>query len=457
MSVVIRGGTVVNSDWSGPADVRIEVQRVTAVGEGLAEPGDTVLDATGCFVMPGGIDPHTHIEMPAGGGTFNADDWYSGTAAAVAGGTTAVLDMITQDRGGSLGEALADWRRRAEARAVCDFGFHMGVIDARPEVLAEMASVVADGVPSFKIYLAYKGRIMIDDADAFRIMREAGRLGALTLVHAENGELVDLLIREAMAAGRTEPGLHPTCRPAVGEGEATHRAIQLARIAGAPVYIVHVSCREALEAVARARQQGQSVWAETCAHYLILTDEEYRRPGFEAAPYVLSPPLRPAADQAALWAGLADGTLDLVATDHCPWNLNGQKDQGRHDFSKMPNGGPGIEERMALLWTYGVEAGRWTPGQFVARTSTRAARIFGMETKGAVAPGMDADLSVWDPAVRRTLSVKAQHSRVDHSLYEGIDVSGQCRFTLVRGRVAAREGRPVADAGWGRFVHRAGR
>lgn len=441
--LVIRGGTVVNAGGRCEADVRIEGGRMVAVGVDVKQPGDQVLDAAGCYVMPGGIDPHTHIEMPVGDGEFNADDWFSGTAAALAGGTTCVIDMITPE--GSLGAALQDWRTRAARKAVCDYSFHMGVIDAA--TIPQMAGVVVQGVPSFKIYLAYKHRLMVDDAAAFRIMREAGRLGAWTLVHAENGDLIDLLTAEARAAGRLGAGVHGETRPPAGEGEAAHRAIQLARLAEAPVYIVHVSCAEALAAVADARRRGWRVAGEACVHHLLLTDEEYRRPGFEAAPYVLSPPLRDRTHVDALWRGLTAGDLDTTATDHCPWHLHGQKDRGEHDFSLIPNGAGSVEERLALLWTHGVAAGRWTPEQFVARTSANAARIFGLTSKGAVAPGYDADVVVWDPAIRRTLSARTQRSRCDHSIWEGMAVTGGPRYVLVRGN-------PAPPPGWGRFQQR---
>jgi dihydropyrimidinase len=454
MGTVIRGGMVVNADGRRQADVRIEGERVVAVGLSVIQAGDDLLDATDCYVMPGGIDPHTHIEMPAGDLGYNADDWYSGTAAAVAGGTTCVIDMITPDRGGTLQGALSDWQRRAAGKAVTDYGFHMGVIEARDEVLNEMKMIVAAGVPSFKLYLAYKDRLMVDDGAAYQIMREAGRLGAWSLVHAENGDLIDRLIKEARAAGRLHAGVHPTCRPPIGEGEATNRALALARLADAPVYIVHVSCQEALGAIRRARQDGQVVGAEACTHHLILTDREYERTGFAAAPYVMSPPLRSPAHLQALWRGLDEGALDLVATDHCPWNVGGQKDRGKDDFSQIPNGGPGIEERMALLWTFGVASGRWTPESFVAHTSARAAALFGLTTKGEVKVGFDADIIVWDPQVKRTLTAQTAHSRVDHSMYEGMPVVGQARYVTNRGKVVALEGKPLACAGWGRFLHR---
>lgn len=434
MPLIIRGGTVVTEAAQCEADVRIEGERIVAVGRSLAQPGDRELDATGCFVMPGGIDPHTHIEMPAGDLGRTADDWHSGTAAAVEGGTTCVLDMITPEPGSTLAAALYDWRRRASAGAVCDYSFHMGVLDARTDILEEMVAIVAAGVPSFKLYLAYKGRLMIDDGAAFRIMREAGRLGAWSLVHAENGDLIEALIAEAKAAGRLGASEHGATRPPVAEGEATHRAIQLARAAEAPVYIVHVTCREALEPIREARRKGWAVAGEACAHHLTLTDEQ------QGLPYVLSPPLRAREHVDALWDAYDDGTLTITATDHCPWNLKGQKERGREDFTRIPNGAPGIQERMALLWTHGVATGRWTPSQFVARTASEAARIFGLSAKGQIHPGYDADIVVWDPHVSRTLSAATQRSLVDHSLFEGMVVQGQPRYVLVRGAVAREPG-----------------
>ncbi len=455
MESVIRGGTVVTAAASFSADVRVAGGHITAVGQVPPQPGDHVLDAGGCLVMPGGIDPHTHLEMPAGEIT-TADDWYSGTAAAAAGGTTCVLDMITQERGAGLQTALAQWQERAAGKACIDYSFHMGIIDPRAEVLAELPAVVAAGVPSVKIYLAYKGRIMVNDGEAFRIMRAAAGSGALTLVHAENGEVIEVLQAEARAAGRLQPGRHGAARPPLTEAEATVRALALAEMAAAPVYIVHVTCAAALAPIRAARLAGRPVWAEACVPHLMLTDREYQQPGFAAAPYVLSPPLRPESDRRALWDGLAEGTLDLVATDHCPWHLHGHKDRGREDFTCMPNGAPGIEERLALLWTHGVAAGAWRPSEFVARTSTRAARIFGLyPQKGTVQIGADADLVVWDPAPRRALSACTQHSRVDHCLYEGMEVQGLARYVLARGRLVAGEGKPTGDAaGWGRQATR---
>lgn len=451
MALLIRGGTLLTPAGPVDADLRIEGGRITALGEGLAAPGDQSLDAGGCLVLPGGIDPHTHIEMPAGA-EYNADDWYSGTAAALAGGTTTVLDMITPDRGGTLRAALQDWQARAAAWAACDYSFHMGLIEDSPALLAEMGEVVRAGVPSFKIYLAYKGRLQIDDGAAFRILRRAGELRALTLAHCENGEVIETLIAGARARGDLAPGVHPRVRPAAAEGEATARCIALAAMAGAPLYVVHVTCADALAAVRRAREAGQAVCGEVCTHHLVLTEAEYERPGFAAAPYVLSPPLRSAADVAALREGLARGWLQTVATDHCPWHLQGQKNRGRDDFTAIPNGAGGIQERLGLLFHHLGDLG-WE--RLAAVSAANAARIFGLwPKKGSLLPGADADVLVWDPAQAQTYSAATQVSRVDHSIYEGFRVQGAPRFVLQRGRLAVSEGKVLAEPGWGRFLAR---
>lgn len=456
MSVLIRGGTVVTPEAVFPGDVRLAGGRIVEVSPRLLDPGgDTMYDATGCYVIPGGIDPHTHLEMPAGELGRNADDWYSGTAAAVLGGTTTVIDMITPERDQTLTAALQDWHDRARRGAVCDYSFHMGIVRVDDAILREMEDVVAAGVPSFKIYLAYKGRIMLEDADAFQVLRRAGEIGALTLVHAENGDVIHFLVEEARSQGLRHAGMHAATRPAVLEGEATGRALALARLAGAPIYIVHVTCREALAAIRFARNHGEPVWAEACAPHLILTDAVYQLPGFAAAPYVLSPPLRSEADREALWEALEDGTLHCTATDHCPWHLKGQKDRGETDFSLIPNGAGGIEERLALLWTWGVEGRGWSLQDFVARTSSHAARIFGLyPRKGCLVPGADADVVVWDPTVSRTLSAATQASRADHCIYEGVTVRGAPRFVFLRGQLAAQEGRLQVDAGAGAWLPR---
>jgi dihydropyrimidinase len=453
--MIIRGGTVVTAEGRCTADVQIKDGRITAVGLGLQSAGDPALDASGCYVLPGAIDPHTHIEMPAGGGTFNADTWHSGTVAAAFGGTTTVLDMITPEQGGSLAEALADWQGRAGPEAVVDYGFHMGIIDPRSQVLAEIPAMVAAGVPSFKLYLAYPGRLMLEDRDAFRAMQAVARADGLVLVHAENGGVIEVLVAQALAHGHTDPRYHAETRPAVLEAEATARACRLAELAGTRLYMVHVTCREALAEVARARHRGQSVLAETGTHYLLFTAADLdREEAFDGARWVLSPGLRTAEDQFALWQALGDGKLDTVASDHCPWML-AQKRLGLKRFDLIPNGIPGVEERLPFLYTYGVELGGLSLEQLVALTSTNPARIFGLYPhKGRIAPGADADLVVWDPAGSAAWTALAHHCGCDHSPYEGMTVHGRTRHVLVRGRPVVRDGEFVGEAGYGRFVRR---
>jgi dihydropyrimidinase len=450
---IIAGGTVVTAAGRWVADVRIEGAVVTAIGADLREPGDEVLDAGGCFVLPGAIDPHTHIELPLGNNAYNADTWFTGTAAAAFGGTTTVIDMVTQERGASLQAALADWQHRAHPQAVVDYSFHMGIIDPRPEVLGEIPALVQAGVPSFKLYMAYKGRLMLNDAALFTTMRTVGQSGGMVLVHAENGEVIDTLVAEAVAAGETTPRHHALTRPAATEAEATGRACHLARLAEVPLYVVHVTCREALEAIAHARQLGQPVLAETCTHYLLFTADDLARPHFEGAKWVLSPPLRKPGDQQALWKALGTA-IEVVASDHCPWTLT-QKAQGRERFDLIPNGAPGVEERLPFLYTYGVQRGAITLEELVAVTATNPARIFGLyPRKGTIAPGSDADIAVWDPAVRRTWSAASHHCGADNTPYKGMTVHGAVRHLLVRGRDIIRQGELVAAAGCGTFLER---
>ncbi len=457
MGWVVQGGTVVTACGLFRADVRVEGEQVEAVGRAVRQPGDRVLDAGGCYVLPGGVDPHTHIEMPAGDGSYNADTWYTGTVAAAWGGTTTVIDMITPQRGGTLADALEDWRRRAAAGAVVDYGFHMGIISATPSVLDEIPEMVRAGVPTFKLYLAYRSRgLMLEDGDVLRVLRAVAQAGGMALVHAENGDVIDQLVAEAVARGETAPRYHATTRPAAAEAEATARACRLAEIAGAPLYVVHVTCRESLEEILRARGRGQRVWAETCTHYLLFTESDLDRPGFAGAAWVLSPPLRAEADREALWQALARGELQVVASDHCPWTVT-HKQRGRERFDLIPNGAPGVEERLPFVYTYGVLAGRLSLEAMVARLSTEPARRFGLyPRKGTVAPGCDADLVVWDPAPQRTWSAAAHHCGADLTPYEGMQVQGTVRHVLVRGRPVVRDGAFAGQAGYGAFVARQG-
>jgi dihydropyrimidinase len=453
MAKLIAGGTVVTAAGRMLADVRIEGSVVTAVGASLRARGDEVIDAEGCYVLPGGIDAHTHVELPTGGGAHNADTWHTGTVAAAFGGTTTVLDMITQERGGSLAGALADWQRRAAGQAVVDYGFHMGMIDPRPEVLAEIPEILAAGVPSFKLYTAYRGRLMLGDAELFAVMRAVGQAGGMVLVHAENGDVIDTLVAEAVARGETAPRHHALTRPAAAEAEATARACRLAELAGVPLYVVHVTCREALAEIQHARQRGQHVLAETCTHYLLFTADDLARPHFEGAKWVLSPPLRKDADRQALWEALG-ATVDVLASDHCPWTLE-QKARGRERFDLIPNGAPGVEERLPFLYSYGVARGGLTLEDFVAVTSTNPAKIFGLyPRKGTIAAGSDADIVVWDPGASAVWSAARHHCGSDNTPYEGLKVEGAARHVLVRGQPVIRNGRLAAQAGSGTFLPR---
>ncbi|MDF2626819.1 MAG: dihydropyrimidinase [Symbiobacteriaceae bacterium] len=454
MATIIAGGTVVTAAGRMLADVKVEGARVTAIGAGLRTAGDEIIDATGCYVLPGAIDPHTHIELPTGGGQHNADTWHSGTVAAAFGGTTTVIDMITQEKGGTLADALADWRRRAGPAAVVDYGFHMGIIDVSPPVLDEIDLMMREGVTSFKLYTAYRNRLMLDDAHLFAVMRRVAAANGLVLIHAENGDVIDTLVAEAVARGDVAPQFHALTRPAAAEAEATARACRLAELAGARLYVVHVTCREALAEIEAARRRGQPVWAETCTHYLFFTADDLARPDFEGAKWVLSPALRTPEDREVLWTSLTH-SVEVVASDHCPWT-NAQKAKGWERFDLIPNGAPGLEERLPFLYTYGVVEGRLTLEELVAVTSTNPAKIFGLyPRKGTIAPGSDADLVIWDPHINRTWSAKSHHCGSDNTPYEGMWVSGGVRHLLVRGRPVITGGALAAGTeGWGTYLER---
>ncbi len=453
-TLLIANGTVVTATRSIQADVLVEGEHVREVGPGLGGRADRTIDAGGRLVLPGGVDVHTHLDMPAGDFT-SSDDFETGSIAAAHGGTTCLIDYATQVRGERLHDALGAWMRRAEGRAVVDFGFHMTITDLTDEVEGEMDDLVALGVPSFKVMMAYRGRLMLDDGSIYRVLRRTAGNGGVVCLHAENGDVIDVLVREALRSGHREPKYHALTRPAELELEATRRGLQLAALAGAPLYVVHVSAGETAEVIAAARAAGQAVRGETCPQYLCLTDEAYREPGFGAAKYVMSPPLRSRASQERLWQALAGGGLQTVATDHCPFNMAGQKDRGRDDFSKIPNGAPGIETRMSLLFDAGVRTGRLSINRFVDLTATAPARLFGLfPRKGTIAPGSDADLVIFDPDRRVTLSAATLHMRVDHSPYEGRTVTGAPDTVLSRGRVMVDQGRFVGARGAGCFLPR---
>lgn len=451
MSTVIRGGTIVTADLSYQADVLIEGGRIAAIGQGLV--GDTVLDAGGCLIMPGGIDPHTHLEMPFMG-TYSADDFESGTRAALAGGTTMVVDFALPSPGQGLLDALQMWDNKS-GRAHCDYSYHMAVTWWGQQVFDEMQAVVDRGITSFKHFMAYKGALMVNDDELFASFRRVGDLGGVAMVHAENGDVVAELSARLLAEGNTGPEAHAYSRPPQVEGEATNRAIMVADMAGVPLYVVHVSCEDSHEAIRRARAQGKRVWGEPLIQHLTLDESEYFNADWDhAARRVMSPPFRNKQHQDSLWAGLQSGSLSVVATDHCAFTTD-QKRTGIGDFTKIPNGTGGLEDRMPMLWTHGVGTGRLTPNEFVAVTSTNIAKILGMyPKKGAVLVGSDADLVVWDPEATKTITASAQQSAIDYNVFEGQTVKGLPRFTLTRGVVAVTEGKVDSREGHGEFVAR---
>jgi dihydropyrimidinase len=451
MSTVIKGGTIVTHDLTYRADVLIEGDRIAAIGPDLA--GDTVLDASGCYVMPGGIDPHTHLEMPFMG-TYSSDDFESGTRAALAGGTTMVIDFALPAPGQGLLDALAMWHNKS-GRANCDYSYHMAVTWWGEKVFDDMAEVVDRGITSFKHFMAYKGALMVNDDELYSSFQRVRDLGAIAMVHAENGDVVAELSAQLLAKGNTGPEAHAYSRPAQVEGEATNRAIMIADMAGAPLYVVHTSCEDSHEAIRRARQQGKRVWGEPLIQHLTLDESAYFNPDWDhAARRVMSPPFRNKAHQDSLWAGLSAGSLSVVATDHCAFTT-AQKRHGVGDFTKIPNGTGGLEDRMPMLWTHGIATGRITMNEFVAVTSTNAAKIFGMyPRKGAVAVGADADLVVWDPAKEKVITAKSQQSAIDYNVFEGQRVTGLPRFTLTRGQVAVQDGEMRCEEGHGAFVAR---
>ncbi len=452
--MLIRNAAIVTAGDVFTADVLVWGETVAAIGRALPSEGRQVIDATGKLLMPGGIDVHTHLDMPLGD-TASTDDFKTGHIAAACGGTTTHIDFATQEKGQTLAQALETWHLRAEGKACIDYGFHIAVTDWTDEVAASLPDLIHAGVTSLKLYMAYKGRLMMNDAVILRALQIAAEADLLVMIHAENGDVIDLLTAQLLAAGHTAPRYHAESRPAIAEAEATHRAIALAGIAGAPVYIVHLSCAQALDAVRHARHRGLPVYAETCPQYLTFTAEDLARPNFEGAKFVCSPPLRTRADQEALWRGLALGDLQVVATDHCPWNFHGHKDRGKSDFSRILNGLPGIEERMKILYTYGVATGRLSLPQFVALTAATPAKLFGIyPRKGTIAPGSDADLVLWDPEARGAISVRTQHSRVDHTPYEGIPCRGRPDRVWVRGRLVVEGGAWVGKTGQGEFLKR---
>lgn len=458
MSVIIKGGRIVTAADSYVGDIYIEDETVSVIGRSLDVQADKVIDASGKYVLPGCIDPHTHVEFPFGG-TITCDTWTSATVAAAFGGTTSLVDFCAQTPGESLGSALEDWHAKVERnKPVIDVGFHMAITDlSDPARMDELKKVVEDeGVTSYKLFMAYKGAVMIDDETLFRVMLQARDTGALVMVHAENGDSIDVMVKNALAEGKTDPRWHAATRPPATEGEATNRAIQLAHVADAPLYVVHVSCKEAIEPVAAAREKGWNAWGETCTQYLFTDETDLERPDFEGAKYVYTPPPRPKENQDHLWKALETGVLSMISTDHCPFNWDGQKTLGKGDFSKIPNGGPGIENRLHMIHNFGVRTGRLSMNRMVELLSTAPARFFGLyPRKGTIAVGSDADLVVFDPEKEITISARDHHSLVDYNLYEGTQITGAPETVLVRGQVIVEDDELVAEPGAGRFVKRA--
>jgi len=432
----------------------IEDGKVSVIGAALSMEADKVIDASGKLVIPGGIDPHTHMELPFGG-TAASDDFRTGTIAAAHGGTTTIIDFAVQYQGESLIQAVDNWHKKAEGKTAIDYGFHLITTDLPDERVPEMRQLINEGVMSFKLFMAYPGVFLVDDATIFRAMRNASKWGGLICMHAENGIVINEIIKHALAEGKTAPKYHALTRPTKAEAEGVHRAIAIAEMAEAPVYIVHLSCADALEEVREARDAGLPAYAETCPQYLFLDYSLYEREGFEGAKWVMTPPLREKWNQDKLWQGLQGNDLQVISTDHCPFCMKEQKELGRDDFTKIPNGGPGVEHRMSLIYNGGVAGGRISLNRFVELTSTSAAKLFGLfPRKGTIAVGSDADIVIFDPNEEMTISAATHHMNVDYSAYEGMKVKGVTKTVLSRGRVVIEDGKYIGKPGDGQFLKR---
>ncbi len=461
-SLLIKNAHIVTATDQYEADIYVENETIHAIGKDLcasssaAKAATQVIDAKGAYVFPGGIDAHTHMDLPFMG-TSSSDDFESGTLAGLHGGTTTIIDFAIQTQGSSLNAALNQWHEKADGKSVGDYAFHMAVTDFNPKTRAEIKEIVEKkGISSFKVFMAYKGALMVDDRQIVELMEEVKKVGGMVIAHCENGDVVDHLIAENKAAGNTAPKYHVLSRPAVAEAEASGRFMDIAHVGKHPLYIVHMTCAEALDRVRENAKRDQKVFVETCVQYLVLDESVYFQEGFEGSKYVMSPPLRKKKDQDALWAGLKQGLVHTVATDHCPFCME-QKKMGLNDFSKIPNGAPGVEHRMELMFSEGVLKNRISLQKFVDVTSTAPARIFGLfPRKGTIAVGSDADLVIFDPKESHTLSVKSHHMKCDYSAYEGWKITGRVKTTILRGTVAVDQGKALVGKGFGKYLSRAG-
>jgi len=465
MGVLIKHGTVITDTQTFEADILIEGEKILQVGKNLTTSPNEIINATGKFILPGGVDPHTHFDLPMFG-TVSSDDHYTGHKAAAFGGTTTVIDFVSLDFP-SLEESVAAWHVKADSKAAIDFGFHMNITRYNELIAAQIPNLPKLGITSLKVFSAYNGRLRLSDGEIFQVLRIAGAHGLLTMLHAENGDVIDILIAEALAAGHTSPEWHAHTRPAWGAVEATLRGAALAAQADAPLYIVHMNAGGEVDMLQYARQHGLLVMGETCPQYLFFTAEQLQRS--DGAKWICSPPVRTSTDNERLWNGLADGTIQVIATDHCPFFFDGTqpimyegkpvsipgKELGKQDFTKIPNGLPAVGDRLPVLWTYGVRSGRLTPNQFVALTSTNPAKIFGLyPQKGCIEPGSDADLSIWDPEKRLIYGVAYAQHRTDYNLFEGWELTGYPEKVLLRGRLIVDEGQWLGKPGLGRYIHR---
>lgn len=461
MTTLIKNGTVVTAGDTFKADVLIEGEKVTLIGQNLAGEGHEVIDAEGLLLLPGGIDVHTHLDLPFGGTTCS-DDFFTGHRAAAFGGTTTHIDFAIQPIGGTLRQGVGEWHHKAEGKACIDYGFHVAITDLRPEVMDEIPTLIDEGVTSLKLFMAYKGLFQVDDTTLFRAMLKAAENGMLIMVHAENGDVIAELVPKLLAEGKTDPKYHAVAHPALAEGEATGRAIALAGIAGAPLYVVHMTCQEAIEQLQLGRAKGLRVMGETCTQYMFVFEEDLARPGYEGAKFVCSPPVRQPKDAEILWKALADNTLQAVSTDHAVFWYEGGvkgripgKELGLGNFAKIPNGMPGIEDRMPVMWHHGVNGGRFNANRFVEITATNPAKIFGLyPRKGTIAVGSDADIVLWDPQKEHTISAETHHMNTDYNVYEGMQVKGWPVRTLLRGQSIVVGTEWHGQQGGGAFLRR---